>query len=106
MGGAIWVESEGVAGRGSTFHVTLTLPCAPSQLHRPARRTRLETLLGKRVLIVDDNLTNQKILCHHLFQWQMEPTAVSSAAAALDTLAQENVLMSYCSICKCPRWMA
>lgn len=38
------------------------------------------------MLVVDDNLTNQKILCHHLFQWQMTPTAVSSGAAALDFL--------------------
>lgn len=84
MGGAIWVESEGI-GRGSTFHVTLTLPAAPGQ-PVPIQAAPPETLVGKRVLVVDDNLTNQKILCHHLFQWQMTPTAVSSGAAALDFL--------------------
>jgi CheY-like chemotaxis protein len=85
MGGAIWVESEGVAGRGSTFHVTLTLPTAISQPAPPPLASP-QTLVGKRVLVVDDNLTNQKILCHHLFQWQMAPTAVSSGAAALAQL--------------------
>ncbi len=88
MGGAIWVESEGV-GRGSTFHVTLTLPGAPNQA-ASIPTAPPETLVGKRVLVVDDNLTNQKILCHHLFQWQMAPTAVSSGAAALEVLAAES----------------
>jgi PAS domain S-box-containing protein len=89
MGGAIWVESEGIAGRGSTFHVTLALPAAPATPHRTVEAAQ-EMLVGKRVLIVDDNLTNRKILCHHLFQWQMEPTALSSATAALNTLTQGN----------------
>jgi PAS domain S-box-containing protein len=84
MGGAIWVESEGVIGRGSTFHVTLTLPAAHSQ--PAASPTAPETLVGKRVLAVDDNLTNQQILCHHLSQWQIAPIAVSSGAAALALL--------------------
>jgi PAS domain S-box-containing protein len=88
MGGSIWVESEGV-GRGATFHIALTLPAGPD---RPSQMSEvsLETLLGKRALIVDDSLTNQKILSHHLFQWQMKATAVSSAAAALAALAQED----------------
>ena len=89
MGGAIWVESEGIAGRGSIFHVTVTLPAAPASHPRKVEASQ-ETLVGRRILIVDDNLTNRKILCHHLFQWQMEPTALASAAAALNTLAQEN----------------
>ena len=88
MGGAIWVESEGVAGRGSTFHVTLTLPVAISQ-PAPSPLASPETLVGKRVLVVDDNLTNQKILCHHLFQWQMAPTAISSGKAALEVLKSD-----------------
>ncbi|HAJ34747.1 MAG TPA: hypothetical protein DCL15_03490 [Chloroflexi bacterium] len=88
MGGAIWVESEG-AGRGSTFHVTLTLPAAPSQ-PVAIKTAPPETLVGKHVLVVDDNLTNQKILCHHLYQWQMTPTAVASGAAALEHLESGN----------------
>jgi PAS domain S-box-containing protein len=88
MGGAIWVESEGIAGRGSTFHVTLTLPVAISQ-PAPSPLASPAMLVGKRALVVDDNLTNQKILCHHLFQWQMAPTAVSSGAAALEVLTPD-----------------
>lgn len=87
MGGNIWVETEGIAGRGSTFHFTIqtqSSPDLPSML--PALyQHRLE---NKRVLIVDDNSTNCEILSHMAQSWHMLPLALTSARAALSLIEQ------------------
>lgn len=87
MGGSIWVESEGIAGRGSTFHFTVVVEV------RENRRTPLfgvERPLfdGRHVLIVDDNETNRTIIKHYIESWNMVPHLASSAAEALHFLAQ------------------
>ena len=39
------------------------------------------------MLVVDDNATNRHILEEWLHGWQMKPTAVGDATAAMDALA-------------------
>jgi CheY-like chemotaxis protein len=75
MGGEIWVESEGIAGRGSTFHFTLAGERAHLEptLPSPERQSLLQ---GKRLLIVDDNDTNRRILKLQTEKWNM--TAVDT----------------------------
>ena len=65
-GGEIRVESE--VGKGSTFSVTLVCEAAPAAVKEPAAR-RIETSLsqspapdGARLLIVEDNIVNQKVV--------------------------------------------
>ncbi|MFN3344799.1 MAG: PAS domain S-box protein [Chloroherpetonaceae bacterium] len=59
MGGKIWFESQ--VGKGTAFHFTLSAPIAPQQ--HPLGQSSDESLLkGKRVLIVDDNATNCRLL--------------------------------------------
>ena len=80
MSGRIWVESE--AGQGSTFHFTTNLS-VPSESLAKATRMQPEELRGLPVLVVDDNLTNRRVMVGLLTQWGMKPKAVDGGRAAL-----------------------
>jgi CheY-like chemotaxis protein/HPt (histidine-containing phosphotransfer) domain-containing protein len=82
MGGRIWLESE--AGHGSIFHFTARFDVQSG----PERRRPAPTpdLRGRTVLVVDDNLTNRRILDEMLSSWGMVPTLASSAEQALRAL--------------------
>ena len=82
MGGTMWAESEG-EGRGSTFHCTVCAEAAslPPRRHRQAGA--LPQLQGKRVLIVDDNAANRRILSLQVESWGMRSRATHSPHEAL-----------------------
>ena len=85
MGGEMWVESEGVPGRGSTFHFTIVAEQAQIPTRSFPQYAQAD-LQNKRVLIVDDNEANQRILTLQTEAWGMKPHVVASATEALDLI--------------------
>jgi two-component system sensor histidine kinase/response regulator len=81
MGGRISVESE--PGRGSTFRFTARFQRA-KVLTPPM--VRLAELEGTRVLIVDDNDTNRRILDENVRDWGMKPVLAEGFVPALAAL--------------------
>ncbi|WP_338000657.1 response regulator [Bremerella sp. P1] len=83
MQGEVWVESQ--LGKGSTFHFTAKFGLPKI---RPLRTTpiEIEKLRGVPILVVDDNLTNCRLLHEMLSAWNMKPTTVTNGRDALRTL--------------------
>ena len=83
MGGTIRAHSAG-PGQGSTFFFTIVAALADlPQANRRALPGRHPDLDGKRVLVVDDNATQRKLLSLQTGSWGMLPRDTESPAEAL-----------------------
>jgi PAS domain S-box-containing protein len=83
MGGRIAVTSE--VGSGSEFRFTIRAAAAEAPLSTRRDLGGIQpSLRGKRVLVVDDNATNRRILAAHLDAWGMAGRATASPREALD----------------------
>jgi PAS domain S-box-containing protein len=89
MGGKIWFESE--VGKGTAFHFTLSAPIAPKQ--RAAEQQAAESLLkGKRIIIVDDNATNRRLLAMQCERWGMVASVTPSGDDAIELMDEAQKL--------------
>lgn len=84
MGGDIWAESQGIPGKGSTFHFTIQVEAATVAAQAVSPNGSIPTLQGKHILIVDDNHTNRNILIRMTEGWQMQPHAFATAREAIE----------------------
>ena len=85
MGGKISVVSE--EGRGSQFHFTVNVSATDAKEIKIGTTAPPEMLRDVRVLVVDDNATNRRILEGMLLRWQMQPKSVGGGNTALTELA-------------------
>ncbi len=83
MKGKIWVKSE--VGQGSQFHFTVKLGEARA-VEKKMTLARLNDLAGLHVLVVDDNLTNRKILAKTLSLWKMNTVETDDGPDALEKI--------------------
>jgi len=84
MGGTVSVQSE--PGQGSLFQVTVLVGVGRREIPPDFLQRNAPALAGKRLLIVDDNLTNRRILTRMALLWGMLPSTLPSALEALDRI--------------------
>jgi len=76
------IGASSVEGEGSTFWIELQLP-----VRNDAAPPRLQAdLAGTRVLIVDDNAVNRRVLHEQIIAWRMRNGSCASAEEALARL--------------------
>ncbi len=86
MGGTIGVTSRLGAGTEFQFSVRMRLQAGRVPVQP---REELADLRGLRVLIVDDNATNRRLLEEQTRQWGLEPLLAETPEQAIQIMAQE-----------------
>ncbi len=85
MGSGITVESK--PGKGSTFSFSLETTC---RCVADIDKERTEPLPLKKVLIVDDNATNRRLLQENFRYWGVECTESDNGLSALQLLDEQS----------------
>ena len=84
MGGEIWLESK--LGKGSAFYVVIPFELPDSVPEPLPSQSSVVPLRDKRVLVIDDNNANRRILQVMLFNWHMRPQISEGGPAGLNEL--------------------
>jgi two-component system sensor histidine kinase/response regulator len=89
MGGEISVVSEPYLG--STFSFTVSTQTG-TKILVPYTFYSMGAVAGKKVLVVDDNVTNLDILKRQLGQWNLQPVLADSGKECLDILSADPAI--------------
>jgi CheY-like chemotaxis protein len=84
-GGHIWIEST--VGEGTVFSFTIRTRISENPVQTYVHYN-MGGLDGKKVLVIDDNSTNRRILKNQLEQWKLVPSLADSGKQALEILSQ------------------
>src|SRR5581483_3881382 len=87
MGGELVLRS--VEGEGSVFSFVARFALGDPTLAQPPELPR-EELAGQRVLVVDDNGTNRRILCELVTGWGMRAEVAGDGVEALSILERDS----------------
>ena len=90
MNGKIWIESED--GRGTSFFFTIKTQPSTKPIRSFVYANTFD-LEGKKILVIDDNPTNRKILASQLQNWKFLPVLAESGEEALRLLSQHEIDM-------------
>ena len=88
MGGEI--GATGVVDEGSTFWFSLPLEAQPSAMLKEL--SGRDGLSARRLLVVDDNETNRRVVAHHADAWGMEVEQAADGPTALEKLREASAL--------------
>lgn len=88
MGGTMWVESEGIPGQGAAFHFSILAAQGVMMTAQAKMTGEVPELHGRKILIVDDNATNRRILSLQIEGWGMQARPTGSPQEALEWLQQ------------------
>ncbi|PTT00238.1 hypothetical protein DBR11_10420 [Pedobacter sp. HMWF019] len=86
MGGEIRVASE--PDHGSTFSF-MVMTRKGTKVLKPYENYSMSEQIGKKVMIVDDNVTNLTILKKQFEYWKLQPVLASSGKQALSILSAD-----------------
>jgi signal transduction histidine kinase/CheY-like chemotaxis protein/ligand-binding sensor domain-containing protein len=87
MDGEVHVES--MAGQGSTFSFTIKTAVGKKVL-TAYTQYNMTDLQNRKILVIDDNMTNLAILKSQLELWKLVPILSDSAERGLEILAKDN----------------
>ena len=86
MEGEVHVESQ--VGQGSTFSFTIKTAVGKKVL-KAYTQYNMADLQNKKILVIDDNMTNLAILKSQLELWKLIPILADSAEGGLDILSKD-----------------